>query len=78
MYNLTRRPHKWGSNPINSLYLSEEEAAAKSAKYQEKYEAARTQAQQALQQAKQGQAAAAAADFENPELNKQAQEEITQ
>ncbi|RJX21353.1 MAG: putative sulfate exporter family transporter [Desulforudis sp.] len=70
------RPHGWDSNPIPSFYLSEEDAAAKSAAAAGKYEAAKEKTAEARAAAEEAEAAAAAAGFKDPTLNKQADEAI--
>ena len=73
----TAKPHSWSVNPLNAFYRSDEAAEAKSAKAVPKYEAAKEKAEESLQQARDAQAAAAAANFQDPALNERAKEQIT-
>jgi uncharacterized integral membrane protein (TIGR00698 family) len=76
IYNLTNRPKGWTTNPIESVYLSEEAAAARRAAAADRYEQAQKEAEQALARAEEAEAAAAAANFENKELNQEAKAAI--
>lgn len=70
------RPKSWQDNPLESFYLSAEEAAAKSAAAAEKYEKAKEETVLARARAEEAEAAAAAAGFRDASLNNQAQAEI--
>ncbi|MFO7931814.1 MAG: YeiH family protein [Thermodesulfobacteriota bacterium] len=76
IYNLTNRPKKWSSNPLDSVYMSEEKAAAKRAKAADDYERAQQKVEEARQKAEQAEKAAAAANFEDKELNQEAKAAI--
>ncbi len=65
----TSKPHKWSSNPLNTLMLSESEAATKKEKAMAKYESAKAKAAATLVAAKVAETAAAAAGFSNETLN---------
>ncbi|MFW6236228.1 MAG: YeiH family protein [Desulfovibrionales bacterium] len=69
-------PARWTENPIQSLYLSESAAAERRAEAAPKYEAAQERTAEALAEAKAAQGEAAQANFENPELNEQAEAAI--
>jgi uncharacterized integral membrane protein (TIGR00698 family) len=69
-------PERWRNNPVRSLYLSEEEAANRRAEAVPKFEAAKEKTGAALAEAKAAQEAAAAANFQNPELNSRAEAAI--
>jgi uncharacterized integral membrane protein (TIGR00698 family) len=71
-------PASWTENPIRSLYLSEEAAAERRAAAAPRHEAAQEQTAAALAQARSAQAAAAVANFQNPELNRQAETAIAE
>ncbi|MFP4158435.1 MAG: YeiH family protein [Desulfobacterales bacterium] len=72
IYELTNRPKKWSSNPLDSVYMSEEKAAAKRAEAADDYERAQQKVEEARQKAEQAEAAAADADFEDGDLNEKA------
>ncbi|MBU4532762.1 MAG: YeiH family protein [Firmicutes bacterium] len=70
--NYLSRPKGWDSNPVPSFYLSEADAAAKSAAEAPKYEAAQEKTIAVRAAAEEAEAAAAAAGFQNTQLNKEA------
>ncbi len=70
--DLTVRPKGWTSNPIKSIYMSEEEAAEKRAAAQPRYETAQEELEQARAKAEQAEEAARAANFEDRALNDEA------
>lgn len=74
--DLSARPKGWTSNPLRSLYMSEEAAAEKRAAAQPRYEAAQEKLQQARVQAEQAEDAARAANFEDRQLNDEARAAI--
>ena len=74
--DLSARPKGWTSNPLTSLYLSEEAAAEKRAAAQPRYEAAQEKLQQARVQAEEAEQRARAANFQDQELNKEARAAI--
>lgn len=76
IYNLTNRPKKWSSNPLDSVYMSEEKAAAKRAEAADDYERAQQRVEEARQKAEQAEEAAASANFEDKELNQEAKAAI--
>jgi uncharacterized integral membrane protein (TIGR00698 family) len=69
-------PSKWKDNPIASIYMSEENAAAKREAAAPKFEAAKEKTAATLAQAKAAQESAAAANFQSKELNDQAETAI--
>jgi uncharacterized integral membrane protein (TIGR00698 family) len=69
-------PSKWTDNPLRSVYLSEEAAAEMRAAATPKFEAAKEKTAAALNEAKSAQQAAAEANFQNRELNKNAEAAI--
>ena len=69
-------PGGWTSNPIESLYLSEEVAKRRREAATPKHKEAQEKVPAALAQAKAAQAAAAEAGFKNEELNKKAETAI--
>ncbi len=73
-----RRPAGWESNPIDSFYRSEEEAARMRAEAQPRHEAAQERTKEARAKAEIAQARAAAADFEDRALNREAEEAIAE
>ncbi|MGM0646380.1 MAG: YeiH family protein [Thermodesulfobacteriota bacterium] len=77
IYNMTNRPKGWSSNPLNSIYLSEEDAAQKRAAAQDGLEEAKEELSQARAEAEEAEAAAASANFEEKELNQKAKAAIT-
>ena len=76
MKTFSSYPHKWSTNPIEAFYLSDEAAAAKSAKGQPAYEKAKAAEEAAFEAAKEAEAAAEAAGFNDPALNETAKEKI--
>ena len=70
-------PHGWKSNPLDAFILTQEAADVKKAKAITKYEATLAQEKILLATAKASQQAAADNDFQNSELNKQAEDDIT-
>ncbi|MFO7878076.1 MAG: putative sulfate exporter family transporter, partial [Desulfovermiculus sp.] len=74
--DLSARPKGWTSNPLNSLYLSEEAAAEKRAAAQPRYEDAQEKLQQARAEAEQAEERARAANYQDQELNEEARAAI--
>jgi len=72
------RPQSWKTNPIEAVYLSKEDAGAKSTAAMPKYEQAKAFADQQLAEAKAAQEAAAAMNFQDTALNDQAKTEIAE
>jgi uncharacterized membrane protein YadS len=70
------KPKKWTTNPLNAFVMTEAQAQALNAENMPRYEAAQQAAAQAKAQALEAQQAAAAAGFQNPALNAQAQDNI--
>lgn len=70
------RPKGWTGNPLNSFFLSPEEAKARSEKNTQKVEDAKKKNAAALTKAKEAEAAAAAAGFKDADLNDKAKKEI--
>jgi uncharacterized integral membrane protein (TIGR00698 family) len=64
-------PSKWKNNPLEAIYLSEEEAAQRRDKAAPKYAAAQEKTSLAMGQAQEAQSAAAQANFNNEQLNKE-------
>ncbi|MFH7319830.1 YeiH family protein [Desulfurivibrio sp. D14AmB] len=73
-----QRPGRWSSNPLESLYLSEEAAAARRAAALPAYEEAQEKTKAALANAKTAQAMAEAAGFQSTALNDQAETAISE
>jgi uncharacterized membrane protein YadS len=71
-----QKPGRWSSNITESLYLSEEAAAERRAKAQPAYEEAQQATKAALARAELAQAQAAAAQFQDPQLNTEAEKGI--
>jgi uncharacterized integral membrane protein (TIGR00698 family) len=69
-------PSRWTTNPIESIYLSEEVAKQRREAAEPKHLAAKEKAEAALAQAKTAQGEAAAAEFKNGDLNKKAEAAI--
>lgn len=69
-------PARWTSSPIEAFYLSESRAAEIRASAAPAYEQAQRQTAEALARAEDAQAAAAAAGFQNPVLNREAEAAI--
>ncbi len=74
--SLSERPKGWTSNPLRSLYMSEEAAAEARAAAQPEYEAAQERLELARAEAEQAEQAARAANFEDRELNDEARAAI--
>jgi uncharacterized membrane protein YadS len=72
------KPKGWKTNPLHAFIMNEERAAELNAKNMPKYEAAKAEADKARAQAIEAQQAAAAANFQDAQLNEQAKEEIDQ
>jgi len=72
----TKKPHKWSTNPVQSFYMSKEQADALNAKYMPKFEAAKATNATALAAAMAAETAAAAEGFKNASLNEEAQVKI--
>jgi len=64
-------PSKWKDNPLEALYLSEEEAAQRRDQAAPKYAAAQEKTGLAMAQAQEAQSAAVQANFNNEQLNKE-------
>jgi len=75
--NYLSRPKDWDKGLVPSFYLSEADAAVRSNAAAEKYEAAQEKAVMARAKAEEAEAAAAAAGFQDKELNKQADTAIS-
>jgi uncharacterized membrane protein YadS len=75
--SFTGKPHGWKNNPLEAFYLSEEAAAARSAKSQAKLDAAKEKAAATLVAARKKEDAAFAAGFQDMTLNTEAQSAIT-
>jgi uncharacterized integral membrane protein (TIGR00698 family) len=69
-------PARWTDNPLTAIYMSEEAAAGKRAAAAPKFEAAQQKTAATLAEARIAQEAAARANFQNPELNKNAESAI--
>lgn len=69
-------PGRWSTSPMESLYLSEEAAAERRAKAEPAYKEAQEVTKVALAGAKEAQDLAAAAEFQNTDLNEQAETAI--
>ncbi len=76
IYNLTDRPKGWNTNPIRSVYMSEEDAAAKRAAAAPRYEETQMRLAEVRARAEAAENAARAANFENRELNDEARAAI--
>lgn len=72
------RPARWASNPVQALYMSESQAAKIRENAAPAYARAKEQTGAALANAQTVQVAAAAADFQNSELNKKAETAINE
>ena len=72
------RPHEWSANPLHAFVLSEEEAAARSARAADNYETARAAAAAARADALLAQETAAEAGYNNVALNEKAVTAIRQ
>jgi uncharacterized integral membrane protein (TIGR00698 family) len=67
-----QKPSRWSGNPLDSLYRSEAKAAEIRAKAQPAFEEAQEKTKTVLATAREAQAAAAAAGFQDRQLNSQA------
>lgn len=76
LIDVLRTPARWKSNPLESLYLSEADAKARSAAVQPAVDNAKQAEATALEAATAAQALAAGADFKDESLNAQATEAI--
>lgn len=76
LYNYTNKPKKWKDNPITSLYMSEEGAAAIREANKEKYANAKTATATARANAEAAEAVSVAAMFKDSALNEQTQTAI--
>ncbi|MFP4285292.1 MAG: YeiH family protein [Desulfovermiculus sp.] len=74
--DLSARPTGWTTNPLTSVYMSEEEAAEKRAAAQPRLETAEEKLQQARAAAEQAEQRAQEANFQDQELNKEARAAI--
>jgi len=74
--DLSSRPKGWTSNPLRSLYMSEEAAAEKRAAAQPRFDAAQENLTQARAKAEQAEQKARAANFQDQQLNKEARAAI--
>lgn len=66
------KPHGWSTNPLDSLFMNADKAAAKKAKAVAKYEKAAAAEQAAFANAQAAENAAAGTGFQNAELNEAA------
>ncbi|RJP44110.1 MAG: putative sulfate exporter family transporter [Desulfobacteraceae bacterium] len=73
-----QKPDRWSSNPAESLYLSEAAAAARRAKAEPAYKEAQEATKAALTRAEAAQALAAAAFFQDAQLNAAAEQNIAE
>jgi uncharacterized membrane protein YadS len=73
---LTGKPGGWTGNPLPSLWLTQEQAAAKGAPHQEAYETARTEAANLKSLAETKQREAAGAGYQNSRLNEAAEQAV--
>ena len=74
----TTKPHKWQNNPLDSFFMTHVAVAQKNQAAMAKYEASKMAATQALAEAKEKQAAAAATGYKNSDLNRAAKESVSQ
>ena len=72
----TTKPHGWKNNPLDSFFMSSEDAKAKSDAGKAKYETAKAATAEALALAKTKEAASRAADFKDEKLNSEAKSAI--
>lgn len=72
----THKPHGWKSSPVHAFVMTKEEADAKNTKAMPKYEEAKAKEEAALTKAKEAEDAAAAAGFQNAQLNEAAKSAI--
>ena len=75
---LTSRPRSWETNPIRSVYMGEEEAAAQRAAAAPRLEAAEQRLAETRAAAQSAEDAARAANFQNSELNAEARAALTE
>ncbi len=73
----TSKPHKWRTNPLDSLILSKSAAASRNSKTKADYEKAKAETAAALTAAEKKEADAANAGFSDEHLNAEAQTSIT-
>ncbi len=71
-------PGRWAGNPLESLYLSEEAAAERRAMAEPAYKNAQDATKEALARAEAAQSLAEAESFNNPQLNEQAEKQISE
>ncbi|MFP4084218.1 MAG: YeiH family protein [Desulfonatronovibrio sp.] len=76
--DITERPKRWSTNPVHSLYLSEEAAAAKRAEAAGDLETAQQELEQTREQAEEAENAARSAQFQDDDLNEEARSAITE
>lgn len=76
--NFTHKTHSWSNNPLDAFFMSKEKAAAKAARAMPAYEKKKAREVQAFAAAQQAEAAAEAADFNDPVLNTAASDAIDQ
>lgn len=76
MSKLSKKPHKWTTNPLNAFYMSDEQAAANAANAKPKYDMALATEKSALAAAIAAEATAEEAGFNNASLNMQAKSAI--
>jgi uncharacterized integral membrane protein (TIGR00698 family) len=74
--SFSAKPKKWSTNPIDAFYRSEAEAQAIRDKYAPRYAEAKEKVAAALEEAKQAEQAAEAANWRNKQLNEQARNAI--
>ncbi len=74
--SFTGKPHTWDTNPLQSFYMDSGAVSVKNEAATGKYEAAKADAAAKLALAKEKQAAAAQAGFENQASNEEAKEAI--
>jgi len=73
-----QRPHGWEDSPLKSFYMSESEAAQMRAEAQPRYEEAQERTRQARVAAEEAEARAAAANFQDEQLNNEANQAISE
>ena len=73
---VSKKTHKWASNPLDAFVMSESAARAKKAKAQAKYDSAKAKMETALAAALVAEQAAEAAGFKDAELNDGAKAKI--
>ena len=76
--SFTAKPKNWSTNPLDAFYRSEADAQAIRAKHEPAYQAAKAEAAAALDQARAAEQAAEAANWQDPQLNAQARQAITE